>query len=141
MEHLWPLGGIYGIKDCLSVSWMWFFYQPVPWWVYLISFGAMWGMLTTYWDFLFGYDNFFMHGAGIAFAFIPFAIVSGGWLGFGIRFISLALTMGIWSKCFGDVDVEECGRGAFITATLPFAIVSGGWLGFGIRFISLAIIS
>ena len=88
----------------LSVSWMWFFYQPVPWWVYLISFGAMWGMLTTYWDFLFGYDNFFMHGAGIAFAFIPFAIVSGGWLGFGIRFISLALTMGIWSKCF---DVES----------------------------------
>ncbi len=106
----------------IAVAWMILFYQRVPWYVYLISYIAMWGALSTYWDRVFGYDNYFAHGFMIAFAFILFAIITKNWLGLGVRTLTLALTMGIWCLFFSNDDVEEFGRGGFIAATLPLML-------------------
>lgn len=108
----------------ISVLWMFLFYcDYFPWWIYLISFGATWGALTTYWDFIFGEDNFFAHGAMIAAALFPFIILNGFWVGFVIRIVTLSLFMGIWCKIFGNADIEEYGRGGAIAATLPLMLI------------------
>jgi len=80
----------------------------------------MFGALTTYWDDLFGEDNFFIHGGAVAFAYLPYAIIVGSisWLAFSVRVTALALSMGLWRKYFSNAVVEEAGRGAFIILTL-----------------------
>lgn len=79
----------------------------------------MFGALTTYWDDLFGEDNFFIHGGTVAFAYLPYAIVGSiSWLAFSVRVTALALSMGLWRKYFSNAVVEEAGRGAFIILTL-----------------------
>ena len=79
----------------------------------------MFGALTTYWDDLFGEDNFFIHGGAVAFAYLPYAIVGSiSWLAFSVRVTALALSMGLWRKYFSNAVVEEAGRGAFIILTL-----------------------
>jgi hypothetical protein len=83
----------------------------------------MFGALTTYFDEIFGYDNFYAHGAAIAAAYIPYAIVSGLWIGCIARIVILALAMGIWCKYFSNDDVEEYGRGAFIALSLPLLLI------------------
>lgn len=70
-----------------------------------------------------GKDSFLMHGFGVAFALIPFAIVSGDWLWFGVRCLTLAVLMGAWCAIFKNDWVQECGRGAFIIATLLILLI------------------
>jgi len=76
---------------------------------YILSGAA----LSTYWDFLFGEDNFYAHGffcglAGIPliWAGIPIWIIAG-------RLIICTVGMGLWSKLVGKDYVEEMGRGVF----------------------------
>lgn len=98
---LYRLGGMGGawwkntkVRDwgcpTIGVIWMLLFYHPVAWWVHVVSWLAMWGALSTYWDRVFGYDNFYMHGAIIGLAYILY----GAWIALIIRIIVLALTMG-----------------------------------------------
>lgn len=109
----------------IATAWMYWFYpvHPQHWVVYLISFGLMWGALTTYWDSLFGYDNFWAHGFGIAFAFLPYFIYTGEWIGFIVRCAALTILCGGISKLSGNDDVEELGRGASIAVTLPLFLI------------------
>ena len=107
----------------VSVGWMALCYPTVAWWIYLITFGAMWGMLSTYWDWLFGFDNYWFHGFMIGVAKVGFPIMTGLWTGFGIHCIVLAILMGGISAISGSVDVEELGRGASSGATLPLLII------------------
>ncbi len=87
-----------------------------PFWVWFISFGLLWASLSTYWDFLFGYDNFFMHSFMIAFSFLPIVIWGNMlFVPFLIRCILLSLLVGTWSKYHGNATVEELGRGGLIT--------------------------
>lgn len=93
----------------------------VPWWINLISFGLMFGALTTYWDSVpwnKGKDNFYMHGAGIACAYLPY-IVGMGPSGPLIRVAVLTVGIGLWSHLIGKDWLEEGGRGFLIIATLP----------------------
>ena len=81
------------------------------WWVYLLTFGLNFAALTTYWDFMFGYDNFYMHGLMIGLAGIPLL-----WCGVPtpvvmLRIVICALGMGLWSKWIGNDVLEETGRG------------------------------
>lgn len=83
------------------------------WWAYLLCFGMSWGMLTTYWDWLFGYDNFYMHGFGcgvaafwLAFCGIPLSVLFA-------HLIICTLGMGLWSQFIGTDYIEEYGRGVF----------------------------
>lgn len=90
-----------------------------PWYIHLISLGAMIALLSTYWDLLNGEDNFYLHGAGIALAYLPYVMVGAiPWVAFGLRMAVLALFMGIWSKIFNDVWFEECGRGGSIPLSM-----------------------
>lgn len=90
-----------------------------PWYIHLISYGVMGGALTTYWDKIFGYDNYYTHGAGIALAYLPYVLVGAiPIVAFLIRVVVLALSMGLWCKYNENDKIEEFGRGAFIIATL-----------------------
>lgn len=109
----------------LAVGWMAIYYERVEWFWYLASFGVLWGALTTYWDFVFEKDNFWVHGLGIGVAFIFYAIATGDWIGWGIRCLSLAVLTGGWCAIFKNDWVEELGRGAFIIATLPLMMIGG----------------
>lgn len=96
----------------------------VAWWSYLIAYVVMFGALTTYWDKVFGEDNFFAHGLGIALSLLPIVIVSSGlWVGFAAYAVVLPVLMGVWCLIFSNDYVEELGRGAFIVAALPLLLI------------------
>lgn len=83
-----------------------------------LSFGLMFGALTTYWDFLFGEDNFFMHGFAIGLSLIPVAYTTNHWIGLLCSVTLITLWQGIWSKLISWDVLEEFGR-YFI---IPFGI-------------------
>lgn len=93
---------------------VWFLYgiHLEYWWAYLVFFGLSFGALTTYWDFLFGYDNFWFHGfmcslPGLIFyASMPWYIILA-------RIIICTVGMGLVSKLLSNDVEEECGRGIF----------------------------
>lgn len=91
------------------------------WWL-LLAMGLMVGMLSTYWDFFFGFDNFWFHGFMLGVAAAPIAYVTGHWLGFALRCVIMAVFMGVWCKVWKWDIAEETGRGAIIPATI-FLIV------------------
>ena len=94
-----------------------------PWWAHLISFGLLFAALTTYWDFLFGYDNHWFHGFACGLAYFPYAIGNVGWVGFGVRCIACAILMGAVSILSDNDVVEEVGRGAVLPLTLPLLFI------------------
>lgn len=87
--------------------------QVSAWWLYLLAFMGMFGGLTTYMDSVFGYDNFYAHGALCGLAGIPLI-----WAGIPIwlvlaRLIICPLGMGLWSKLVKKDIPQEIGRGIF----------------------------
>jgi hypothetical protein len=108
----------------VTTGWMAIFYPHVAWYIYVVTFGALWGMTSMYWDEVFGYDNFWFHGFMIGVVKLWFAIMTGMWLGYAIHCVVLALVMGGISALSGNVDVEEMGRGAATGATLPLMMVN-----------------
>jgi hypothetical protein len=81
------------------------------WVMFVLSFGLMLGALTTYWDWLFGYDNYYAHGLGCGLAGIPLI-----WAGIPLHYILIRILicsvgMGLWSKYTKNDVVEEIGRG------------------------------
>lgn len=79
-------------------------------WTYLLFWGLSGMTLSTYWDELFGYDNFFAHGCGIGlvgfilYSSIPLYIIIA-------RLIICTLGMGLWSKYIKTDVPQEMGRG------------------------------
>jgi hypothetical protein len=106
----------------LPIFWLLICYPKMSWFIYLIALGGTWGMLTTYWDSLFGFDNFWFHGFAIGAVYFIFIFFGGLWLGLIIRSIVLAILMGGISTLSGNVDTEELGRGASIGLTLPLLL-------------------
>ena len=108
----------------VALGWMLVCFQPVAWWIHFISFGLLFGALTTYWDFLFGgEDNFWMHGFMCGLAYFPYAIVTGCWVTFIIRMLTMCVFMGALCAIAENDYVEECGRGAIIAASLPLLLI------------------
>jgi hypothetical protein len=87
-----------------------------PWYFWLLAFGLMWASLSTYWDFLFGFDNHWFHGFVIGMSLLP--VVWGDWQGLAAYALGLAGLMGLWSKLIGNATWEELGRGFVMPATL-----------------------
>lgn len=81
---------------------------------YLPIFGLMWGALTTYWDWLFGFDNYWFHGfmIGMSTLFL-FWVGIAWWMILGYSLL-LAILMGGWCSIWKNDILEEMGRGAFI---------------------------
>lgn len=74
------------------------------------SFGFVFGALTTYWDFLFGYDNYWVHGFVVGLAMFPLVMVTGHWWMFALRCLILAIWSGVWSLIWKWDVAEEGGR-------------------------------
>jgi len=111
---------------CAGVCWFTMVFVlgiSAPWWVHLFSFLFLFGMLTTYWDGLFGYDNHYFHGFMCAVAYVGYTIFSSDYLGWGVRCGILAILMGGWSKLIGNDTAEEYGRGIVLVATLPLFLL------------------
>ena len=94
------------------------------WWIHTIAFVGMWMGLTTYWDKIFGYDNFYFHGIGVALPYLIYGVVVGvNPFGLMIRIAVVALFMGIWCREFSNADIEEYGRGAIIATSLALLLI------------------
>ena len=98
-----------------------------PWWAWLLSFGIMWGALSTYHDEMFynwmkPKDNFWLHGFFIGLAMLPLAFF-GDPLSLGIRVLAVAILMGVWSKINGNATIEELGRGFIMPITFGLVIL------------------
>ena len=75
----------------IGVLWGW---QASFWWVYVLIFGLHWAAFSTYWDEVFGYDNFAFSGGMVGLALSPILFVDLGlWWVVAIRVVGLAL---IW---------------------------------------------
>jgi len=93
------------------------------WGLLLLAFGLTFGALTTYFDSIFGYDNFYAHGFATGIACLPLF-----WVGIPLwlilaRSLILALFMGLWSRFWGWDEMEEWGRGASIILTIPILLI------------------
>ena len=98
-------------------------FTVVPWFIHLSCFLVLFASLTTYWDFITGEDNFWLHGFACGVAYIPYALYTGDWWQTVARCIVLAVAMGLISLLSGNDVVEETGRGASITASLALLLV------------------
>jgi len=100
-----------------------------PWWIYLLTFGILWGALSTYHDTMFYNwmkpdDNFWLHGFFCGLAYILFGIHTGLWLMLGIRIAVIAVFMGVWSHIlFSDAFIEENGRGGILPLSLLLLLI------------------
>ena len=107
----------------LCCQWAMMSAVTVPWWTHFIAFMLLFGALTTYWDFIFMWDNHWFHGFMCGAAYFPYAIISGDWVGYGVRCIALAILMGLISTQSDSDVVEEVGRGAMLPLTLPLLFI------------------
>ncbi len=88
-----------------------------PFWLgWVLAFGLLWASLSSYWDWMFGYDNHYMHGFMCGFSLLPLVIFGNlGLIPFLIQSVVLGLAMGLWSKYNGNATKEELGRGFLLT--------------------------
>jgi hypothetical protein len=86
---------------------------------WIAAFGLTWAALSTYWDWLFDYDNYYMHGFCIGIALLPLVGLGFDWFMILMRAMALSVSMGVWSEVWSAGEVVEMGRGALIVATLP----------------------
>jgi hypothetical protein len=93
-------------------------------WISLLPCIALNGAaLSTYWDWLFGYDNFYFHGFGCGLALLPLIFAGLAWQWILVRAIVLGLSMGLWSFIVGNDEIEEYGRGLLHTLTIPIILI------------------
>jgi len=55
----------------LLALWLLVGFNLTLWWLYLLCFGLGWGALSTYWDTIFKYDNFWFAGFASGLAIMP----------------------------------------------------------------------
>ena len=61
---------------------------------YLVGFLALMGSLTTYWDWLFGFDNLWFSGFVVGLSTFPYAIIDKHWVMLAIHSLALAIIWG-----------------------------------------------
>lgn len=84
-----------------------------PFWGYILTFGFSWLALSTYWDWLVGYDSHLLHGLGCGLAGIPLVFIGVPvWIVF-LRLTICSLGMWLWSKYVTNDVKQEMGRGVF----------------------------
>lgn len=96
-------------------------FQLSLWWAYLLSYGLLFGAMTTYWKKK-GTDAKWYHwvfvGLGYSLAMLPFAWGDGSWLAFGLRTAALTAGIAVWSQLIGNAVLEELGRGFLTVLTV-----------------------
>jgi len=88
-------------------------------WLYFLVFGLMFAALTTYYDFVFKYDNMFAHGAGIGLSTIPLIWCGVHWYSVVIYVVILSVSMGITRHVLKiDNKLQELIKGFLIIILL-----------------------
>jgi len=77
---------------------LWFGFKQEYWYLYLISIGLHWGAFSTYYDKLFGYDNFYFSGFMSGIALLPLCFIYEILPLFFIRAILLGIIWGLLHK-------------------------------------------
>ncbi len=98
------------------------FYQPCLWWEWLLlvlCYPLLGASLSTYWDWLFGFDNYWFAGFVCGIASFPLIFCGFTWWTILLRAILVAVLWGVWSLFWAEDWVEEFGRGAIIVLTTP----------------------
>ena len=85
-----------------------------PHWVFIPVYGLMGAALTTYWDFVFDFDNFWFSGWVVGLTIFPLAFIGFIWWILFIKAIALAVAWGGWCAIFKNDHVEEHGRGFWL---------------------------
>lgn len=116
-NRLWRVVGVPFLA--IVAVWACFGLKTSLLWAYLLTFGLMVASVSTYWDFLFGYDQHFFHGFMIGLSLAPIACATGHWLGLIPAVALSTLWMGVWSKVWKWDVAEEFGR----YAILPFVVL------------------
>ena len=113
MRHSW-------VRDWLCPACILVLALPHTWeefGMWLLCYGATGGLLSTYWDWLWGFDNFWWSGFAVGLALF-FLVGIFPWYLILARALLLAVCWGAWCAIFKNADVEEYGRGAFLVLTM-----------------------
>jgi hypothetical protein len=125
-----PFHTTYRDAGCSAIALLTLYTSGVhgPWWAFVLSFGALWGALTTYhkWASKPFYKDDEVHAPswfvtglvyGLAFLFFfPY------WKMILARALVLGIFTCIWSESMGDAFWEEFGRGFLLVVTVPIII-------------------
>jgi hypothetical protein len=115
------------IRDigCPVIVFGYFMALGVTWYIALVAAFAILGLIRTYWDFITGEDNLWLHGAGIGICMTPLCWDGVSWVAVVAYTAILAVTMGALNTFCTRVTVpfavwiEELFRGAVIIAAIP----------------------
>lgn len=113
----------FGVPSCMIA----YFAITGNWhWVLILCFGLMFGAQTSYFKRK-GWDAFWFNwlycGLAFSIALLPYAAVTGHWMGFGLRTLTVTIFTVLWSEFIGWDDAEEFGRGFIQIITLPLLLV------------------
>lgn len=87
-------------------------------WIMILPYYVLSGLaLSTYWDWLFGYDSFYLHGFMAGLAAFPLCWAGLHWWTILVNAIISGGLMGWLSVRTGNVNKEEYGRGAIFAIT------------------------
>jgi hypothetical protein len=92
-------------------------------WLLLAAVLATGGALTTYWDEIFGFDNYWFSGFMAGLGAFPLYWAGYHWYTILARAFLLAVLWGGWCAIFKKDTTEEYARGAFIAATIPLLFI------------------
>jgi hypothetical protein len=84
----------------------------------ILAIGLTGAALTTYWDEVFGYDNFWAHGFVIGLAAYPLIVCGADPWRLFIRALALGLLVGGWSALIKKDWLEEMGRGFLVAVSV-----------------------
>jgi hypothetical protein len=102
----------------------------LSWWVWVMVAVLNFAALTTYWDTVFGEDNFYAHGFMCGLGMIPLMMAGTAIFWILLRAAVLAMAFGVVHRYLpgtgikpGTEDiVEEFTRGAFLALTVPLVV-------------------
>lgn len=117
-----------GVSACCIVL-MALLYHPLNWWYagsLLITFGLVLGTTSTYYKKKNSpviWVNWLIYGAMEGVAFLPVAIYTQNWLGYGIRILISSVLICVWDEGVGIDWIEEFGRYFIVVATVPLLLI------------------
>jgi len=98
-----------------------------PWWIWLLTFLCMFGVMTTYFEIDDNEDTdwyeWILVGLMMGASALPYAWYHGMWFWFTIRIVVLMVAITGWSVLIDKDWLEEWGRGVLFVATLPLLLI------------------
>ena len=88
------------------------------WFPYFLTFLLMFGALTTYWDELFGYDNYWFSGFAVGLSTVPLIWIGIHWYIILLKCLVIGLIWGSINKLLKNAVIVE-----FLRYALTFAVL------------------